>query len=83
MLIYTKVSAKAEKRIVIAVPAKSTRQERYLTKEPGLLTQLTGCYCPWIQVRSATPLKIKTVRCAIHKFYSRQEVKNHELHTPH
>ncbi len=50
------------------------------TRHESLLNALL---CAWIQVRSATPLKFKTVRCAIHKFYSRQEVKNHELHTPH
>ncbi|MBF4253128.1 IS30 family transposase, partial [Vibrio anguillarum] len=31
---------------------------------------------PWIQVRSATPLNIKTVRCDNHEVCSRQEVKN-------
>ncbi|WP_257999107.1 helix-turn-helix domain-containing protein, partial [Vibrio parahaemolyticus] len=30
----------------------------------------------WIQVRSATPLNIKTVRCDNHEVCSRQEVKN-------
>ena len=34
------------------------------------------CYTTWIQVRSATPLNIKTVKCDNHEVCSRQEVKN-------
>ncbi len=42
----------------------------------GMNPSWTPCYISWIQVRSATPLNIKTVRCDNHEVCSRQEVKN-------
>ncbi|WP_341272864.1 hypothetical protein, partial [Vibrio vulnificus] len=76
-MIKHNAALRGEQRNTDATAYHLKHQTQRIVKMPrGMNPSLTPCYVPWIQVRSATPLNIKTVRCDNHEVCSRQEVKN-------